>query len=154
MPGRPNKAQNALPAPVITAVLAIILTRLFNLLMFIQQPEGVPRDGVFEELSSLPGYILLFSVLMVLLITELLSAGLLLSGRRSGRSIFTACQCLVLLIAGIIFGWHGLEIAEGVDVADISQLRNHLLLQKIPDMVILLMLYLPASSRHYFRRKP
>ncbi len=152
MPGRSDKAQHRLPAPVIAAVLAIILTRLFNLLMFVRQPEGIPRDGVLQELSTLPGYVVLFTVLLVLLLTELISAGLLLAGRRSGRRIFTGCLCLTLIMAGI-FGWQGPGVTDGVDVADISQLRGHLLLQKIPDIVILLMLYLPASSRYYFRRQ-
>lgn len=152
MPGRADKARSHLPAPVIAAVLAIIVTRLFNLLMCLWHPEGPPRDGVFQELSTLPGYVLLFSVLLVLLLAELISAGLLLAGWRSGRLIFTGCLCLTLAMAGI-FGGQIPGIADGLDVADVSQLSVHLLLQKIPDMIILLMLYLPASSRYYFRRK-
>mgnify|MGYP004708844141 FL=1 len=97
MPGSSSKARGRLPAPVLAAVLAIILTRLFNLLMFIRHPEGIPRDGVFQELSILPGYVLLFSVLLFLLLAELISAGLLLAGRRSGRRIFTGCLCLTLV---------------------------------------------------------
>ncbi|WP_294902375.1 YbjO family protein [Tatumella sp. UBA2305] len=148
MPGIADKARSRLPAPVIAAVMAIIVTRLFNLLMCLWHPEGPPRDGVFQELTTPPGYLLLFGVLLA----ELISAGLLLVGWRGGRLIFTGCLCLTLAMAGI-FGGQVPGLTDGLDVADVSQLSVHLLLQKIPDMVILLMLYLPASSRYYFRGK-
>lgn len=52
--------RTSLPAPVIAAVIAILATRLFNLLMVILHPDGNHSAELLFRLSPLPGYLLIF----------------------------------------------------------------------------------------------
>ena len=150
MPATPFFSAGRLPAPVLAAAIAILLTRLFNLLMFVFQPDGAQHGELLPQLSLLPGYLLLFSLVLVVYLSEIATAVALLAGKPGGRKMFIGCQGLLLLLV-IVICWPGDGALPGIDMEDAQQLGRHLLLQKIPDVLILLMLYIPASSHGFFK---
>ena len=146
----------AIPAPVLTAVISIIATRLFNLLMLVlllKPDTGGTLSEIFR-LSLLPDYRLLFMLMGMIFVFDAVSVLMLLRGSYRWRTLFICCQCLVLLLI-LCGGWgEGLSGLPGIDPADSRHFVRHILLQKIPDGLIILLLWMPASSRTFFRRIP
>jgi hypothetical protein len=71
-------------------------------------------------------------------------------GRNWGRWIYVVCQCLVvgyLLLATIGSFLPEVFTVEGESSA---QILHELILQKIPDVVILALLFIPTTSRRFF----
>ncbi len=146
-------AGRSLPAPVMAAAIAIVATRIFNLLMIFLLPDGGESGGLLHQLSMLPGYMAIFSLGIGIFITETVCAVMLLNGCPRARKLFIGCQCLLVVLVLAGSGWEGAAGVLGGDSADTQQLGYHILLQKIPDIIIILMLCLPASSREFFNRK-
>lgn len=144
--------RTSLPAPVIAAVIAILATRLFNLLMVILHPDGNHSAELLFRLSPLPGYLLIFIGAVLLFLFEIGCALALLRGSLWGRRGFIGCQCLLVVLMLPALWGAGIAVIPGVDIQDIQQLGRHILLQKLPDSLIILMLCHPASSRRFFQK--
>ncbi|MBS0909697.1 YbjO family protein [Tatumella sp. JGM118] len=156
MPGSKVFLPQAIPAPVLAAVISIIATRLFNLLMLVLLFRS-DTGGTLSEilrLSLLPDYRLLFMLMGGVFLFEAGSVLMLLRGSYRWRTLFICCQCLVLLLILFRGRGEGLSCLPGIDPADSHHFVRHILLQKIPDLLIILLLCVPASSRAFFRRVP
>ena len=151
MPGLKNFIPQGIPAPVLTAVISVIATRLFNLLMLLLllQSDTGNCPGELHRLSLLPDYRLLFILTGMVFVFDAVAVLMLLRGSNRGRTLFICCQCLTILL--IVCCLPGGSLA-GIDPADRQNFAWHSLLQKIPDLLVIMMLYLPASSRMFFRR--
>jgi len=74
-------------------------------------------------------------------------------GSNRGRWCYVATQVIGLsfmLVASL--GWIYPEIFS-IDGENNVQIIRHTLSQKIPDLLVLLLLFLPASSRAFFRKR-
>jgi len=74
-------------------------------------------------------------------------------GSNAGRWGYVATQIVVLLymlMASV--GWIYPEIFS-IPGENNAQIIHHTLLQKLPDVLVLLLLFVPASSRAFFRSR-
>lgn len=142
-----------IPVPVMIGATAIVATRCLE---FILLSDAMGFSGLmsFIQVSAeswLNSFIMLSSLLIVLI--ECRAAYAMMRARRWGRRAFIGCQVIVvgyMLLAS--FEWFGPRIFR-FDVETQGEFLYALLMQKIPDMVVLLLLYLPASSRRYFSKR-
>ena len=93
---------------------------------------------------------LIFLAGLVLLCLQISCGFAVMRGRNWGRWVYVACQCLVvgyLLLATIGSFLPEVFTVEGETS---GQILHVLILQKIPDVVILTLMFVPATSRRYF----
>ncbi|MFZ4831990.1 YbjO family protein [Rouxiella sp. Mn2063] len=139
-----------IPVPVMVGATVIIATRLLEFVLILNL-LGV--DGVVEFIRACSAtwfnsLILLASLLIVMI--ECQCAFAMTRARNWGRKAFIICQITVicyLLLAS--FEWFVPKIFL-LEPDEQGHFINDLLLQKIPDILVLLLLYLPASSRRFF----
>jgi len=96
-------------------------------------------------------FILLASLLIVWI--ECHASYAMMRGRNWGRWAFVGCQAVVvsyMLLAS--FEWFGPKIFR-FETETQGQFLHALLMQKVPDMVVLLLLFAPQSSRQFFLRR-
>ncbi len=138
------------PVPVMVAGTAIIGIRLLDILLLLAE---LGLSGVSALLAthtqSWDAALIFFASVLLLLIT-VTSGAAILRGHNWGRWLFAASQGVVasyMLFSSL--GWFPpyLFVIEGESNGEIL---HHLLLQKIPDVLVLYLLFIPASSRRYF----
>lgn len=142
-----------IPVPVMIGASAIVATRCLEFILLL---DAMGFSGLmsFIEVSAeswLNCFIMLAS--LVIILVECRAAYAMMRARRWGRWAFIGCQAIVvsyMLLAS--FDWFGPRIFR-FNVETQGEFLLALLEQKIPDMAILLLLFLPASSRHYFSRR-
>lgn len=142
-----------IPVPVMIAASAIVATRCLEFILLF---DAMGFSGLmsFIEVSAeswLNCFILLASLLIVLI--ECRAAYAMMRARIWGRRAFICCQIIVvgyMLLAS--FEWFGPRIFR-FDVETQGEFLTALLVQKIPDIVVLLLLFVPASSRRYFAKR-
>ena len=142
-----------IPVPVMIGASAIVATRCLEFILLL---DAMGFSGLmsFIEVSAeswLNCFIMLASLLIILV--ECRAAYAMMRGRRWGRRAFIGCQVIVvgyMLLAS--FDWFGPRIFR-FNVETQGEFLYALLMQKIPDIVVLFLLYAPASSRRYFSRK-
>lgn len=153
MPAVKFRSGPELPEPVMAAVIAIVATRVFNLLMILLKPDGASSADLWFQLSPLTGYLLILILAILTFIFDIGCALALLWGSRRGRQMFVGFQCMLVILVILPVSGEGVANLLGIDPQDARQLGQHILLQKLPDILIILMLCLPISSRRYFRRR-
>jgi hypothetical protein len=142
-----------IPVPVMIGASAIVATRCLEFILLL---DAMGFSGLmsFIEVSAeswLNCFIMLAS--LVIILVECRAAYAMMRARRCGRWAFIGCQAIVvsyMLLAS--FDWFGPRIFR-FNVETQGEFLLALLEQKIPDMAILLLLFLPASSRRYFSRR-
>ncbi|KQN68182.1 MULTISPECIES: YbjO family protein [Rahnella] len=142
-----------IPVPVMIGASAIVATRCLEFILLL---DAMGFSGLmsFIEVSAeswLNCFIMLAS--LVIILVECRAAYAMMRARRWGRWAFIGCQAIVvsyMLLAS--FDWFGPRIFR-FNVETQGEFLLALLEQKIPDMAILLLLFLPASSRRYFSRR-
>ncbi|SPW26047.1 Inner membrane protein ybjO [Edwardsiella tarda] len=142
----------AAPVPVLIAGTALIGVRLASvvLLCVALGPSGI-ATFLGEALHSWQTILLLVASLALWVIE--LGCGLaLMLGKPLSRWIYLGCQ---LLVVGYMWwaslGWFHPELFR-VPGDDGGQILQVLLGQKLPDLLILALLFIPSASRRYFRR--
>ncbi|MBB6114417.1 hypothetical protein F4826_001295 [Rahnella inusitata] len=142
-----------IPVPVMIGASAIVATRCLEFILLL---DAMGFSGLmsFIEVSAeswLNCFIMLAS--LVIILVECRAAYAMMRARRWGRWAFIGCQAIVvsyMLLAS--FDWFGPRIFR-FNVETQGEFLLALLEQKLPDMAILLLLFLPASSRRYFSRR-
>lgn len=142
-----------IPVPVMIGASAIVATRCLEFILLL---DAMGFSGLmsFIEVSAeswLNCFIMLAS--LVIILVECRAAYAMMRARRWGRWAFIGCQAIVvsyMLLAS--FDWFGPRIFR-FNVETQGEFLLALLEQKIPDMAILLLLFLPASSQRYFSRR-
>ncbi|WP_410015931.1 YbjO family protein [Sodalis sp. C49] len=140
------------PVAVLVAGSAIVATRCLGMLMLTSN-LGVEGVRSFIETSSRSWDLtLLFLASLTVLFVELRCGFAVMRGHSWARWYFAGCQGLS---AGYLFlaTWNGfypeMFALPGASAAEIS---GELLMHKLPDMVIVLLLFAPISSRRFFKR--
>ena len=148
-----NAMANSTPAPVMVAGIAIIATRCLSVLMLANE-LGYDEIANFVHRSAQAwDSTLIFIASQLIFLFELRCAFTLLRGSNSGRWGYVVAQIIVLgymLMASI--GWIYPEIFS-IPGETNAQIIHHTLMQKVPDALVLLLLFVPASSRAFFRAR-
>lgn len=148
---RQSHARLNVPALVQVAALAIIMIRCLDLLM-IFNTLGLRGLGDFIHRSVQTWnltLVFLGSLLMVFI--EIFCAFSLVKGRNWARMVYLSTQVIAtayLWAASLGYGYPELFSIPGESRREI--LRT-LAMQKLPDLLILFLLFVPAASRRFFR---
>ena len=146
-----SHARLNVPALVQVAALAIIMIRGLDLLM-IFNTLGIRGLGEFIHRSVQTWNLtLVFLGSLMLVFIEIWCAFSLVKGRNWARWIYLLTQVIAasyLWAASLGYGYPELFSIAGESKREI--LRT-LVMQKLPDMLVLLLLFVPAASRRFFR---
>ena len=148
---RHSHARLNVPALVQVATLAIILIRCLDLLMVFNM-LGV--RGVVEFIHRSVqtwNLTLVFFASLVLVFVEIYCAFSLAKGRNWARWVYLLTQVIAtgyLWAASIGYGYPELFSIAGESKREIFR---SLVMQKLPDLLVLFLLFVPASSRRFFR---
>lgn len=133
------------------AALAIIMIRCLDLLM-IFNTLGVRGTSEFIHRSVQTWDLtLVFLSSLVLVFIEIYCAFSLVKGRNWARWLYLLTQVIAsgyLWAASLGYGYPELFSIAGESKREIF---HTLVMQKLPDMLVLLLLFVPASSRRFFR---
>lgn len=148
-----NLVLTSTPVPVTIAGSAIIATRCISVLMLTNE-LGYDEIANFVHRSAQAwDSTLIFIASQLIFLFELRCAFTLMRGSNAGRWGYVATQIVVLLymlMASV--GWIYPEIFS-IPGENNAQIIHHTLLQKLPDVLVLLLLFVPASSRAFFRSR-
>jgi uncharacterized membrane protein len=148
---RHSHARLNVPALVQVAALAIILIRCLDLLMVFNM-LGVRGVGEFIHRSVQTWNLtLVFFASLVLVFVEIYCAFSLAKGRNWARWVYLLTQVIAtgyLWAASIGYGYPELFSIAGESKREIFR---SLVMQKLPDLLVLFLLFVPASSRRFFR---
>ncbi|MGD8106651.1 YbjO family protein [Pantoea sp. FN0302] len=146
---RPQQA----PVPVMIAGQAIIATRCISVLLLVNE---LGYDGIADFIhrsAQAWDSTLIFVASQMLFFIELRCALTLMRGSRRGRLLYALSQAVVLLyLWAASVGWIYPEIFS-ISGASNGEIFHRLILHKSPDLLVLLLLFLPASSRQFFQRR-
>lgn len=139
------------PVLVTVAAIGIITTRCLDLVMIFNL-LGVPglKALVFRSVQTWNLTAIMLASLLVLCIQFRCAFGVL-HGRNWGRWLFLLTQIGVtgyLWAASLGFGYPELFSVPGGSKQEIF---SGLMLQKLPDCLMLLLLFVPPSSRRFFQ---
>ena len=141
------------PVPVTVAGIAIIATRCLSVLMLANE-LGLEEIANFVHRSAQAwDSTLIFIASQLIFFYELRCAFLLLRGSNRGRWGFAATQLVVLLY--MLLASTGAIYPEifSISGANNAQIIHHTLMQKLPDLLVLGLLFVPAASRAFFRKR-
>ncbi|MFV0263395.1 MAG: YbjO family protein [Kluyvera sp.] len=148
---RRSHARLNVPALVQVAALAIILIRCLDLLMVINL-LGLNGMGEFIHRSVQTWTLtLVFLSSLVLVFVEIACAFSLIKGRNWARWVYLLTQVIAasyLWAASLGYGYPELFSIAGESKREIF---HSLVMQKMPDLLVLCLLFVPASSRRFFR---
>ncbi|QBC04995.1 YbjO family protein [Enterobacter cloacae] len=143
---RPN-----VPALVQVAALAIIMIRCLDVLMILNT-LGARGIGEFIHRSVQTWNLtLVFLSSLVLVFIEIYCAFSLVKGRNWARWVYLLTQVTAasyLWAASLGYGYPELFSIAGESKREILRA---LFMQKLPDILVLFLLFVPASSRRFFR---
>lgn len=142
-----------IPVPVMIGASAIVATRCLEFILLI---DAMGMEGMSEFVrvnadSWLNGIIMLSS--LVIIVLECYAAYAMTRSRNLGRWVFIGCQAVVvtyMLLAS--FDWFGPKVFR-FDTDTQGQFLYALLMQKIPDIVVIMLLFVPPVSRRFFLRR-
>ncbi|EAM7867734.1 DUF2593 family protein [Salmonella enterica] len=138
-----SHARLNVPTLVQVAAMAIILIRGLDVLM-IMNTLGIRGMGEFIHRS-------VQTWSLTLVFVEIYCAFSLVKGRSWARWVYLATQIIVsgyLWAASLGYGYPELFSIAGESKRDIL---HSLVMQKLPDLLILFLLFIPAPSRRFFR---
>ncbi|POT57976.1 DUF2593 domain-containing protein [Citrobacter amalonaticus] len=146
-----SHARLNVPALVQVAALAIIMIRCLDLLM-IFNTLGVRGlvDFVHRSVQTW-SLTLVFLGSLVLVFVEIWCAFSLVKGRNWARWTYLLTQIIAagyLWAASLGYGYPELFSIAGESKREIFRT---LMMQKLPDILVLLLLFIPAASRRFFR---
>ncbi|MEG3132881.1 DUF2593 family protein [Rouxiella sp. T17] len=141
-----------IPVPVMVGASAIVATRLLEFVLLF---DAYGYVGIKELLSVsseswFNSFIMLAGLLILLL--ECQCAYAMMRGRRWSRRLFFGCQLLtVIYLFCASEEWIGPMLFR-LDIDSTPQLMAELLQRRLPDLLVLGLIYLPAGSRRFFNR--
>lgn len=148
---RQTHARLNVPALVQGAALAIIMIRGLDMLM-IFNTLGVRGMGEFIHRSVQTWNLtLVFLSSLVLVFVEIWCAFSLVKGRNWARWVYLLTQIIAagyLWAASLGYGYPELFSIPGETKREIF---HTLMMQKLPDMLVLSLLFIPPGSRRFFR---
>lgn len=148
---RQSHASLNVPALVQVAALAIILIRALDLLMIFNVLGLRGTEEFIHRSVQTWTLTLVFLTSLVLVFVEIWCAFSLVKGRNWARWLYLLTQVLAagyLWAASLGYGYPELFSIAGESKREIFRT---LVMQKLPDMTVLFLLFVPAASRRFFR---
>ncbi|WP_054634243.1 YbjO family protein [Pantoea stewartii] len=141
------------PVPVTVAGIAIIATRCLSVLMLVNVLGYTEIINFLHRSAQSWDSTLIFIASQIIFLFELRCAFTLMRGSNRGRWGFVVVQIVVLCYM-LMASTGGIypEIFS-IDGESNLQIIHHTLQQKLPDLAVFLLLFLPASSRAFFRKR-
>lgn len=142
----------ATPIAVLIGGIAIITTRCLDLLL---SADMLGLQGIvdfFDMALQHAGMSLLLLASLGLFVFEVACAVGILRGRNWGRYGFLSSQLIVILylwLASLGLGYPELFRLQG---ETLSEIVRGMIVHKLPDLLVLFLLFAPPSSRFFFRR--
>ena len=145
-------AAPAIPVPVWIAGSAIIATRCLGVLLLANE-LGVEETMNFIHRSTQAwDSTLIFIASQLIFFIELRCAIALMRGHRWGRWGYVVSQAAVLMyMFAASMGWIYPEIFS-ISGENNGQIIQALVTQKFPDLLVMLLLFVPQSSRRFYRQ--
>lgn len=146
-----SHARLNVPALVQVAALAIILIRALDLIMLVNLLGPMGMVEFVRRSVQTWALTLVFMASLVLVFVEIWCAFSLIKGRNWARWLYLLTQVIAagyLWTASLGYGYPELFSIAGESKREIF---HSLIMQKLPDMLVLLLLFVPASSRRFFR---
>ena len=140
------------PVAVSVAGIAIIVTRCLSVLMLANELGYAEIVNFVHRSAQAWDSTFIFIASQLIFLFELRCAFTLMRGSNRGRWGYVGTQVIVLfymLMASM--GWIYPEIFS-ISGESNAQIIHHTLLQKLPDVVVLMLLFLPVSSRVFFHK--
>lgn len=146
-----SQRQLNIPVPVWVAGSAIIATRILGVLLLANELGYDELFNFIHRSAQSWDSTLIFIISQLVFFIELRCAIALMRGKNWARWAFMALQLLVLayMIIATVSGIYP-EIFS-LSGENNAQIIRSLIAQKFPDMLVLLLLFVPASSRRFFR---
>ncbi|WP_215847217.1 YbjO family protein [Candidatus Pantoea bituminis] len=141
------------PVAVSVAGIAIIVTRCLSVLMLANELGYAEIVNFVHRSAQAWDSTFIFIASQLIFLFELRCAFTLMRGSNRGRWGYVGTQVIVLfymLMASM--GWIYPEIFS-ISGESNAQIIHHTLLQKLPDVVVLMLLFLPVSSRVFFYKR-
>jgi len=141
----------SIPVPVWIAGIAIIATRCLGVLLLANELGLMELMNFVHRSAQAWDSTLIFIASQLIFFIELRCAIALMRGHSWARWGFLAAQVLVLIYMFVAsMGWVYPEIFS-INSDNDSQVVPSLLVQKLPDILVLLLLFVPQSSRRFYR---
>lgn len=141
----------SIPVPVWIAGIAIIATRCLGVLLLANELGLMELMNFVHRSAQAWDSTLIFIASQLIFFIELRCAIALMRGHDWGRWGFLIAQVVVLSYMSVAsMGWVYPEIFS-INSGNDSQVIASLLLQKLPDILVLLLLFVPQSSRRFYR---
>ncbi|MBE5250813.1 MAG: YbjO family protein [Enterobacterales bacterium endosymbiont of Blomia tropicalis] len=141
------------PVPVTVAGIAIIVTRCLSVLMLANALGYSEIINFVHRSAQAWDSTFIFIASQLIFLFELRCAFTLMRGSNRGRWGYVGTQIIVLIYMLLAStGWIYPEIFS-ISGENNAQIIHHTLQQKLPDLLVLLLLFLPASSRAFFLRR-
>lgn len=145
------KSLSAIPVPVLIAGSAIIATRCLGVLLLANELGYQEIVNFIHRSAQSWDSTLIFIASQLIFFIELRCAIALMRGANWGRWGYVIAQAVVILYMLVAsMGWVYPEIFS-ISGETNAEIIHTLILQKFPDLVVILLLFIPASSRKYFR---
>lgn len=141
------------PVAVSVAGIAIIVTRCLSVLMLANELGYAEIVNFVHRSAQAWDSTFIFIASQLIFLFELRCAFTLMRGSNRGRWGYVGTQVIVLfymLMASM--GWIYPEIFS-ISGENNAQIIHHTLLQKLPDVIVLMLLFLPVSSRVFFHKR-
>lgn len=148
---RRSHARLNVPALVQVAAFGIILIRVLDLLMVFNLLGIAGLEAFILRSVQTWSLTLVFLASLVLTFVEIWCAFALIKGHSPARWIFLATQIIAaayLWAASLGYGYPELFSIAGASKYEIFR---SLVLQKLPDLLVLVLLFVPAASRRFFQ---
>jgi len=148
---RHSHARLNVPTLVQIAAFAIILIRGLDLLMILNLLGLHGLESFVLRSVQTWSLTLVFLASLVLVFVEIWCAFSLIKGRNPARWIYLATQIIAtgyLWSASLGYGYPELFSIAGESKREIFR---SLVMQKLPDLLVLMLLFLPSASRRFFR---
>lgn len=142
----------AIPVPVWVAASAIIATRLIGVLLLANELGWQEALNFVHRSAQSWDSTLLFVASQLLFFAELRCAFAALRGHNWGRWGFLAAQLLtvVYMLVASVSGFYPEIFSLNGD--NPLQIARSLAASRFPDLLVVLLLFVPQSSRAFFRR--
>ncbi|WP_246856740.1 YbjO family protein [Brenneria corticis] len=140
------------PVPVMVAGIAIIATRLLGVLLLAWELGLSELGGWIGSSAQSWDATLVLLLSLVIVCAEVRCGFAVLTGANWGRWGYVICQCLValyMLLASVSEYFPAIFHISGDSH---TAVLHQLLLQKIPDLLVIFLLFFPRRSRRFFTR--
>lgn len=147
------QSPSAIPVSVLVAGIAIIAIRCLSVALQIHELGFEELRNFLHRSAQAWDSTLIFIASQLLFFIELRCAIALMCGKNWGRVGYALSQLVVVIYMSVAsMGWVYPEIFS-ISGDSGTHIIHQLIVQKLPELFILLLLFIPASSRHFFRQK-